>query len=59
MAFLAMTSSSGSSHHMRSTNGYLPSITMSITVDPNVCPASAGTVATILATSIGFIDDTS
>ena len=59
MAFLAILSSSGFSHQILSTYGYLPSMTMSITDMPNVCPASAGTLATSLATSAGFIPSTS
>lgn len=32
---------------------------MSMTVIPNVCPSSAGTVATVFATSAGFMVRTS
>ncbi len=54
-----MRSSSGVSHHRRSTNGYLPSTTMSITVMLNVAPISAGTEATSLAISTGLRRDMS
>ena len=37
------------------TNGYLPSMTMSITDIPYICVISAGTLATILAISAGLI----
>jgi len=52
-------SSSSVSHHILSTNGYLPSMTISMTVMPKVCPASAGTDATSLDTSAGFISEMS
>ena len=55
---MTISSSSSGSHQTFLRYGYLPSITVSNTVRPKLPRSSAGTVATFLATSPGFLSRT-